>query len=218
MKGVGEATTLGAIASVCDPGEDRSFDHYARLTRRLLSVPTALVSIVEQHRQVFPGMVGLPEPYASTRETPLTYSFCQHVVQDQQPLIIVDARVVPRLRGNLAISDLSVVAYAGWPLVDANGRTVGSLCAIDSVPRAWTDEELSLLEDLALACSAELQQSRRVALDGEHLARTILGTANVAMAFYDTEERLLLANRGTRQPWSPLRSGSSARTARRGER
>jgi hypothetical protein len=194
MAGHDEHEGMDGPIGVCAPGEERSFDHYARLVRRLLHVPTALVSIVEAHRQIFPGVVGLPEPYLSARETPLSHSFCQYVVARERPLIITDARDVPDLADNLAIRDLNVIAYAGWPLVDGNGRTVGSLCAIDSVPREWTAEEIGLLKDLALACSAELQQSRRVAKDSENLARTIFASVNVAMAFYDTHERLVLAN------------------------
>ncbi|HXH77611.1 GAF domain-containing sensor histidine kinase [Nocardioides sp.] len=179
---------------VCGPAEGRSFDHYARLTRRLLDAPTAMVSIIETHRQVLPGVVGLQEPYLSARETPLSHSLCQFVVEDRQPLIVPDARLVPRLAVRLEGSEIQVVAYAGWPLVDATGLVIGSLCAVDTVPRQWTDEELSLLEDLAMACSSELQQTHQVALDTEHLARTILATSKVAMAFYDTTERLVLAN------------------------
>ncbi|MFC6287430.1 ATP-binding protein [Nocardioides sp. GCM10027113] len=175
-------------------GEDRSFDHYARLVCRLLQVPTALVSIVETHRQVFPGAVGLAERFAATRETPLSYSFCKHVVGDQQPLIVPDARCDTRLADSPAVSELDVIAYAGWPLRDGTGRVVGSLCAIDSEPRAWTDEDLQVLQDLALACSAELRQAQRLREDSEQLARTIFGAVDVAMIFYDEKHDLVLAN------------------------
>ncbi len=137
---------------------DLSFDRYARMVRRTLGVPVALVSVVEEHRQVFPGAEGLPDPYQESRETPLSHSFCQYVVEDDRPLVITDARVDARLHDNLAIPDLGVIAYAGWPLVDPDGRTIGSLCAIDSEPHPWTKSELDALADLAAACSAELAQ------------------------------------------------------------
>lgn len=168
----------------------RSFDHYARLATRLLGVPVSLVSLVEAERQVFPGELGLPEPWHSARQTPLTHSFCQYVVRDEKPLLITDARRDARLRDNLAIRDLNAIAYAGVPLLDGAGRTIGSLCAIDSEPRVWTPDELGVLEDLALACSAELQQAR----ESESLTRTIFDSVDVAMAFYDVEGRLIVAN------------------------
>ncbi|CAN5168732.1 hypothetical protein BH09ACT12_BH09ACT12_15910 [soil metagenome] len=172
----------------------RSFDHYARLVRRFLRVPVALVTLVEADRQVFCGLVGLEGPYGEARETPLSHSFCQYVVADEKPLVISDARLDPRLADNLAIPDLNVVAYAGWPLRDAAGTTVGSLCAIDSTPRTWTQEDLDTLEDLANACSAELQGMWRQAEDGETLLRSIFESVNVAIAFYDTDEKLVIAN------------------------
>ncbi len=171
-----------------------SFDHYARLSRRLLKAPASLVSIVEAKRQIFPGAVGLVETCMTTRQTPLAYSFCQYVVADEKPLVIADAREDPRLCNNPAIEELDVVAYIGYPLTDADGRTVGSVCAIDSVPRDWTIDDLAVLQDLALACSAELQQSRRIAEDGEQLARSIFASTNVALAFYDVNDDLVLAN------------------------
>ncbi|WP_246078489.1 SpoIIE family protein phosphatase [Modestobacter excelsi] len=136
---------------------DPSFERFARLVRRQLDVPVALVTFVSAEEQVLPGALGLPEPWQSTRRTPLTHSFCQHVVLSAQPLVITDARTHPLVRDNLAIPDLGVVAYAGMPLTDADGAVVGSLCAIDSRPRTWTQDDLEVLADLADACSSEVQ-------------------------------------------------------------
>jgi GAF domain-containing protein len=136
---------------------DAQMDALAERVRRWVGAPVALVSLVQPDRQVFPGMVGLPEPWASTRSTPLTHSFCQHVVTSAEPLIVPDAREHPLLRDNRAVHDLGVVAYAGMPLTDETGNVLGSLCAIDIRPRPWTDDELTALRDLADACSTELR-------------------------------------------------------------
>jgi hypothetical protein len=160
--GRAEALRLAGLSAVSDPGMDR----FARLVARLLRVPVSLVSLVEADRQVFPGMVGLLDPWARLRQTPLTHSFCQHVVASATPLVIADTRVDPRTRASPAIPDLSVIAYAGVPLTDGEGNVLGSLCAIDNRPRNWSDAELADLTDLAAACSGELrlrivsQQSR----------------------------------------------------------
>ncbi|MFC6343621.1 GAF domain-containing protein, partial [Nocardioides hankookensis] len=155
---------------------DPSFDRYARLVCRSVGVPVALVSLVESDRQVFPGACGLPPEVDAQRETPLSHSFCQYVVADQQPLIVSDAREDARLRTNLAIPDLGVVAYAGWPITDHTGEIVGSLCAIDQEARDWTADELELLEDLAAACSTELSE-RGLRINGQdlvHRSRVLL--------------------------------------------
>ena len=100
-----------------------------------------------------------------------------------EPLVVADAREDPRLRDNLAIEDLDVIAYAGWPLRDHNGRVIGSLCAIDSEPREWTAHEIQMLEDLAASCSAEIAQRelRRIADDGIDYATHLVWRANVLL-------------------------------------
>ena len=136
---------------------DPAFDRFARLVRATLGVPVALVSLVSVDEQVFPGAEGLPEPWQTARSTPLSHSFCQHVVTSAEPLVISDAREHPLVRDNLAIPDLGVVAYAGMPLVAEDGTVVGSLCAIDDQPHDWTERDLDVLRGLAEACSSELQ-------------------------------------------------------------
>lgn len=162
---------------------DASFDRYARLVRHSLGVPVALVSIVEDDRQVFPGAEGLPPSYQRSRQTPLSHSFCQYVVADEEPLVLTDARLDPRLRDNCAIDDLEVIAYAGWPIRDQHQRVIGSLAAIDSEPRAWTPHELAMLEDLAASCSAEIAQRelRRTADEGIDYATHLVWRANVLL-------------------------------------
>ncbi|GAB2605109.1 hypothetical protein Aab01nite_78960 [Paractinoplanes abujensis] len=172
------------------PKADPMFDRFTAMVRHVLHVPVALVSLVDDRRQVFPGADGLGEPWMTQRQTPLTHSFCQHVVVSAQPLVITDARTDPRVAGNLAITDLSVVGYAGMPLTDADGRVLGSLCAIDTEPRQWTTTELDLLADLALACSDSLRlriasraADRREHVAGVNLDRTrLLLRASVALA------------------------------------
>lgn len=154
---------------------DTSFDRYARMVARALRVPVALVTRLEPSRQVFLGAVGLSEPWATCRETPLSHSFCQYVVSRNEPLVVSDARESELLRDNLAISELDVIAYAGWPITDHTGFVIGSLCAIDAEPRDWTEAELAALEDLAAACSAELTHRglRALAAQNERSARDL---------------------------------------------
>ena len=144
-----EGTRLETLrrSLLMDSPSEPSFDRITGLVAELLRVPVALVSLIEGSRQFFKSSTGLPEAYQRARETPLTHSFCQYVVADQAPLVISDAREDDRLRTNLAIPDLGVIAYAGVP-VRLEGATLGSLCAIDRVPRSWSDRDLGLLTTL----------------------------------------------------------------------
>ncbi|WP_433202233.1 GAF domain-containing protein [Dactylosporangium sp. CS-047395] len=137
-------------------------DRLAHLAARALCVPVALLVLVERHRQVMPGAVGLPEPWQHRRETPLTHSVCQYVVGADAPLAFTDVRRDPVLHTSEAIRDLGVVAYAGVPVHDRDGHVLGALCAIDVAPRSWSAEDLALLARIAARCSRMLQ-SRRTA-------------------------------------------------------
>ncbi len=175
---------------------DGSLDRYARLVQQLLGAPIGLVTLVETGRQVFLGQVGLAPPLDEVRQTPLSHSFCQHVVRNAEPLVVEDARVHPLLWSNSAVEDLGVIAYAGMPLTADDGTVLGSLCAIDHEPRRWTDEELSRLADLAVACSAELQRRLAVA-EGQDTALRLglldeVGTAiGTTLDGAETIERLV---------------------------
>ncbi len=142
----------GLLDSVVEP----SFDRLTRLTVRVLGVPVALVSLVDEKRQFFKSQTGLPEPWATQRQTPLSHSFCKHVVATGAPLIIEDARVHPLVRENRAIAELGVVAYAGIPLVTPGGAVLGSFCAIDTKPRWWSDSDIDTLKDLAASVMTEI--------------------------------------------------------------
>ena len=179
--GLADPARLRSLQRVCVGAEpDEAFDRFAGLVKRLLGVPVALVSLVDEQRQFFPGQVGLPEPWDGKRETPLSHSFCQYVVVEGQPKVYPDARIYAQVRDNLAIPDLGVIAYAGMPLTDADGRTLGSLCAIDTKPRAWSKDELEILHDLAEACSSELRL--RIARELADEARRHTETAHHQLA------------------------------------
>jgi hypothetical protein len=163
-------STQSLTAALADPGRrdalrrtalldsdaEEAFDRLTRVVTAVLGVPVALVSLVDADRQFFKSCVGLPEPWATARGTPLSHSFCQHVVGTGEPLVVRDAREHPEVRDNLAIRDLGVIAYAGIPLVTGDGHVLGSFCAIDSSPREWTEREVGILRDLAAAAATEI--------------------------------------------------------------
>ena len=155
------------------------FDRFARLAARVADVPVAVVSVVTDERQYFAGLCGLAQPWADARQTPLSHSFCQHVVANAAPLVVEDAREDTVLCTNLAIVDLDVVGYAGFPVVGPTGHVLGSLCAMDCKPRVWQAAELEALADIAMLVGNELERRdlvRRLALDARTDALT--GMAN----------------------------------------
>src|SRR5690349_16089027 len=76
--------------SLLDTPAERVFDRLTQFTARELGVPVVLVSLVTDDRQFFKSACGLPPPWNVVAETPLSYSFCQYVVAQDEALIIVD--------------------------------------------------------------------------------------------------------------------------------
>jgi GAF domain-containing protein len=162
-KALAEPARLAALhdAALLDSPPEEQFDRLARLAAKAVNAPVALVSAIDRDRQFFKSCLGLPEPWASQRETPLSHSFCQHVVAAREPVIVSDARTDERLLDNLAIRDLGVIAYLGVPLITHEGHAIGTLCVIDHEPRIWKRDEISLIKDVASAVVTEITLRRQ---------------------------------------------------------
>jgi GAF domain-containing protein len=144
-----------------DSPAEEPFDRLTRLASRLFKTPVALVSLVDADRQFFKSAVGLPEPWQTRRETPLTHSFCKYAVASQEPLVIPDARKDPSFRDNPAVRELKIVAYAGVPLTVA-GCALGAFCVIDDEPHAWSYDEVQTLRDLGACAMREIDLRTRL--------------------------------------------------------
>jgi len=162
-----------------DGGPEPIFDRFARVASCAADTPVALVSLVTDDRQYFAGMWGVTQPLADARQTPLSHSFCQHVVANAAPLIVSDARLDPVLCSNLAVVDHDVVAYAGFPIVTPEGHVLGSLCAIDDAPREWDPAHLDALSDIAVLVGNELERrSLLLRLAADARTNPLTGLAN----------------------------------------
>lgn len=156
---VQDPTRLSVLESLklLDSPAEEAFDRLTKLASKIIGAPVSLVSLVDADRQFFKSFVGLPEPWASERETPLSHSFCQHVVASGEALVVSDARKHPVLKDNLAIPDLNVIAYLGIPLQTSDGVNLGSFCVIDGEPRHWSTEEIEIVHELALSVMTEIE-------------------------------------------------------------
>ncbi|MEK7950332.1 GAF domain-containing sensor histidine kinase [Luteolibacter soli] len=138
------------------------FDRVTELAAKAANVPVSLVSLVDQDRQVFAGACGLSGALADSRQTPIDYSFCQHTVNLRQPLVIPDARKNPLVAKNPAIKEFGVVAYLGFPVLGAGQHLYGAVCAVDTEPRQWREDEIEIIRGFTSIVSALIDQ---------HLAR-----------------------------------------------
>jgi PAS domain S-box-containing protein len=142
-------------SQLLDSVYEEAYDRFTRLAAMLLDAPVSLVSLVDKDRQYFKSYYGLPESWVSRHEVPLSHSFCQHVVTSRKPLIVTDAREDELLKNNLAIPALGVIAYLGFPLI-VEDQALGSFCVIDNKPRAWTEREIKIVQELAGFVATEI--------------------------------------------------------------
>ncbi len=165
MNSLGDPDRLAALAAtgLPDSAPEESFDRLTRMVTRLLGVPVALVSLVDDQRQFFKSIDDAGGLAGGQRQTPHSHSFCKTVVMDRAPLVVTDAENDPRVCDNLAIPDLGVKAYLGVPLF-VGGHVIGSLCALDTAPREWTDNDLKTLSDVAEIVMSEIGLRNEIAL------------------------------------------------------
>jgi signal transduction histidine kinase len=143
-------------SGLLDSPREPTFDRLTAFASAVLKVPVTLMTLIDSDRQFFKSAFGLPGPISGMRETPLSHAFCQHVTSSGRMFLVEDARSHPIVKDNPAVSDFGIVAYAGVPLNDSVGYTLGSLCAIDSRPRQWSQEEIELLKALAAQVMTEM--------------------------------------------------------------
>jgi len=89
-----------------DSVAEASFDRVTQMAAQVLGAPICLMSLVDDRRQFFKSLVGLGGSVGEARQTPLTHSFCQHVVTSGTALVVDDAPVHPQVCDILAIRDL----------------------------------------------------------------------------------------------------------------
>ena len=152
-----ERLTAVRDAQLIDTPPEEGFDRLTRLAARALRVPVAFMVLVDEDRQFFKSAVGVPEPWSSTREAPLSHGYGAETVGGREPLVIRDARSDPRATGHQLVTDFGMLAYAGVPLLNADGQPIGAFAVMDREPRNWTTEELDTLSDVAAAARVELE-------------------------------------------------------------
>lgn len=140
-----------------DTAPETAFDRLTALAARLSAAPVGLVSLVDEHRLFFKSATGLPEPWSTLRQAPLSHTFCQYALLGG-PFGVEDARDVPFLRDSPAIADLHMVAYLGVPLTSREGLPIGTLCVAGSEPRTWSPGDIDIVRRHAGAATSLIKR------------------------------------------------------------
>lgn len=168
-----------------DSPQEAVFDRITRLAARSLQVPIALISLIDSERQWFKSRVGL-----NATETPREYAFCAHAIAQDTPLIVADANEDERFKDNpLVTGDPNIRFYAGAQVRASGGVALGTLCAIDQIPRELTPEEIDTLQDLADLVSKEIQLREALVLSESYLQQSWKSQELSEALFYSVFEK-----------------------------
>jgi GAF domain-containing protein len=132
--------------NLLDTPPEEVYDDITQIASEICRTPIALISLIDADRQWYKSKLGI-----SVDEDPRAYSFCAHAILKPDEIFIVpDARRDERFSENpLTIGAPNIVFYAGVPLTDSEGYSLGSLCVVDKRLRTLTENQLLSLKALA---------------------------------------------------------------------
>lgn len=129
----------------------------AEVASFIADTPIALISLVDAEVQNFAANVGLPGVDGTSRNV----AFCAHAIMGSEQLVVQDALADPRFQENpLVTGNPDIRAYAGSVLEPEDGVRLGTLCVIDSKPRAFSADVLKHLDALSDTATALLLAHR----------------------------------------------------------
>ncbi len=148
---------------ILDTLPEQAYDDITKIASQICGTPIALVSLIDEDRQWFKSHHGL-----GVSETPKDLAYCAHAINEPNKIMEVsDAFKDERFHDNpLATGDPHVVFYAGAPLTDDEGHTLGTLCVIDHKEKHLNQDQKDALWALSRQVVALLQ------LRKENLKRT----------------------------------------------
>jgi len=143
---------------ILDTLEEDEFDEITRLASQICETPVALITLVDNKRQWFKSAVGTHH-----RETPREHAFCAYTILDKEVMVVKNAREDERFHNNpLGTGDPNVVFYAGAPIVNEEGHSLGSLCVIDTEAKELTSKQVEALKTLSKQVIARLELRRKI--------------------------------------------------------
>ncbi len=128
-----------------DTMSEERYDDITAMVSTICNAPIAMITLVDKDRTYFKSKYGV-----NLEEAPRDLSFCSHAINQEEDLMIVhDARKDPRFVDNPIIKEYNTVFYAGVQLRDSNGFKLGMLCVYDHRPRRLNNNQKKALRALS---------------------------------------------------------------------
>lgn len=188
-----EAERLVALKSyhIFDSAEEKDFDDLAALASAICQVPIALITFIDDKRQSFKAHHG-----TDITENSRELSFCTHLIASSDDVMIVpDATQDDRFAQNPVVTGpTKIMFYAGVPLVNEDGFTLGTLCMLDQQTHTLSDYQIKALKTLAAQVMDKLELRRKLMLlektNQELISSNMLVQKFAAMAAHDIKNPL----------------------------
>ena len=158
-----EEARLAALHSysILYTGPEPSFDLITQLAQMALNLPIVLITLIDRDRQWIKSKRGM-----DTSETARSISFCTHAITQDRPFIVSDASIHPQFRDNPLVAGAPHIRfYIGIPLKMRDGFKIGTLCAIDTIPRALSTVAIDILVGLGSMVVDQIELRRLAITD-----------------------------------------------------
>ncbi|WP_251330301.1 GAF domain-containing protein [Haloplanus pelagicus] len=154
-----EVARLDAVEEyVDDPSAlDTSLDRLTTVAAALFDVDSATVGFLEAHEERFVACHGTDVDSLAREDT-----ICTYTVLDDGVTVVPDTREDPRFETNDELVAADIRFYAGAPIRTDEGDAIGVFCLFDAEPRAFGDEDRTLLSTLADDVMDRLDLRRRL--------------------------------------------------------
>ncbi|HAM25507.1 MAG TPA: hypothetical protein DCP11_02080 [Microbacteriaceae bacterium] len=138
--------------SVLDTDPEARIDLVMTLARNLFGTSGAAVTFIDHERAWVKSALGM-----DVLDEPRIGAFCDMTIRNAEIFVVEDTALDPRFRHHPSVTGHGRVRfYAGYPLEAPDGRRVGALCVVDTMPRSFSKGEAALLRTLTLRVQEQL--------------------------------------------------------------
>lgn len=155
------ADEAGRLRALAEYGLDEvhglpSLDPIVAMAAKLFECDASAVNMIGDDHVFLTASVGI-----GACDMSRDVSFCAHAINQDDVMIVEDAKLDPRFHDNPIVADGLVRFYAGVALRAPSGHALGAFCILDSEPRPrLTDREQVQLKDLARLVEDKLELRR----------------------------------------------------------
>jgi diguanylate cyclase (GGDEF)-like protein len=138
--------------TVIHSSPEERFERLTRLAKRLFKVPISVICFIGK------DFVWVkPQEEFNLPPVAREFSFCGHSILSEDIMVVENALLDERFHDNPSVVDPpNIRFYVGCPIHSPGGAKVGTLCLLDNQPRAFIEDDMSALKDLALMVESEI--------------------------------------------------------------